>query len=160
VLALYRRLLRLYPAKYVHEYADEMVLVFRQAQQAAREQNAKRRVLFYIRELFGILTGAYRAQWRNFHWTPFRRFEMRSEFRFSRVTVAVMTALLAFVVLTIDYVRDIAANAGSQPTIGILHIPSLSRVLFFLVYGLFTMCIYGSIGYGVILALRKAGLRK
>jgi len=83
---------------------------------------------------------------------------MRSEFRFSRVTIAVMTALLAFVMLAIDHVRYIASNG--DPTSGILHIPSLSRMLFFLVYGLFTMCIYGSIGYGVLIALRKLGLRK
>jgi len=158
MVALYRILLRLYPAGYFHEYADEMVHVFSQAKDAARKQNVQRRVVFCVRELSGVFAGAFRAQYRNFHWTPFRRFEMRSDFRFSPVTIAVMTALLAFVILAIDHVRYIASNG--DPTSGIIHISSLSRVLFFLVYGLFTMCIYGSIGYGVLIALRKLGLRK
>jgi hypothetical protein len=39
-------------------------------------------------------------------------------------------------------------------------VPSLSRVVWFRVWGLFTAGIYGSIGYGVIVTLRKTGLRK
>src|SRR5215467_113846 len=132
MVALYRILMRLYPAEYFHEYVDEMAHVFSQAQDAASGQNVWRRAVFWIRELFGVLVGAFLARCRNFHWTPFRRFEMRSEFRFSRVTIAVMTALLAFVILAIDQIRIISTYGDSAAgmNVGILHIPSLSRVFF------------------------------
>jgi hypothetical protein len=153
---LYRRLLRLYPAEYFREYADEMVSVFRQAQEAAHGQNVQRRALFCIRELAGVLAGAYRAQCGAFQWTRFRRFEMRSEFRFSRVTIALMTFVLVFVLMAIDAARDIAVGHA----VSVVHMPSLSRVFWFLGFGLFAGSIYGAIGYGVLIALRKTGLRK
>jgi hypothetical protein len=156
MLALYRRLIRLYPAAYVREYGDEMVYVFRQAQDAARQQSLQRRAQFWMRELCGVLTGAYRAQWRHFPRSLFRRFDMQSDFRFPRPAVAAMTALLAFVLYAIEKTRHLASTApGAFDPLW-----SPWTVLARLAYAVFVACFFGSIGYGVILALRKAGIRK
>jgi hypothetical protein len=110
MLALYRRLIRLYPAAYVREYGDEMVYVFRQAQDDARQQSLQRRARFWMRELFGVLTGAYHARCCDFPRSLFRRFGMQSDFRFPRPAVAAMTALLVFVSYTIEKVRHTATT--------------------------------------------------
>ena len=156
MLALYRRLIRLYPAAYVCEYGDEMVYVFRQAQDAALQQSLQRRAWFWLRELYGLLAGAYRAQCCDFRRSLFRRLDMRSDFRFPRPAVAVMTALLVFVMFEIEKTRHIATTLpGAFDPLW-----SPWAVLGRLAFGVFAMCIYGAIGYGVILALRRTGIRK
>ena len=156
MLTLYRRLMRLYPAAYVREYGDEMVYVFRQAQDAVRQQSLQRRARFWMRELYGLLAGAYCAQCGDFPRSLFRRYDMQSDFRFPRPAVAVMTALLAFVMFAIEKMRHIATTPP-----GVFDpLWSPWAVLGRLAFGVFAMCIYGAIGYGVILALRKAGIRK
>jgi len=154
--AFYRRLLRLYPAAYLREYGDEMVYVFRQVREDARQQDLRRRMRFWIRELSGLLAGAYRVQFTDFHRNLSRRFDMQSDFRFPRPAVAVMTALLAFVMFAIEKMRHIATT----PPGAFDPLWSPWSVLGRLAFGVFAMCIYGAIGYGVILALRKAGIRK
>src|SRR5580704_5950515 len=88
---VYRALLRLYPSGYIREYGEEMLSVFCRAQEAARRRGLKAQVIFLFREVLGVLTGAQHTQLHYYDWSPFRRFHMRSDFRFPRTTQVLMT---------------------------------------------------------------------
>ena len=163
MLGLYRRLLRLYPSEYFREYADEMSAVFHEAHEAARRQSIKVRALFWMRELSGVVAGAGRAQFLQSDWYLFRRLKMRSEFRFPRTAIVLMSVVLGVVVIAIKTLRGIAVSYPGHVELRF----SFSPLAALLVGGLLTISIHESIGYAVIKALRwvikalrRTGLRK
>jgi hypothetical protein len=63
--ALYRSLLRLYPRRHRSVFASEMLDVFRQAQADAANRSISWCMVFYMREIAGLLGGAARERLRN-----------------------------------------------------------------------------------------------
>jgi hypothetical protein len=156
MLALYRWLLRLYPAAYFREYAGEMTWVFRQAEQAASAKHSRARVWFGIRELGGVVKGALRERiFGDAGWKLSRRSDMRPEFRFPRSTVILMWVILAGVVLAINKAKAVVAmNEGLRPEIVAFWHP-----LFWLYPFAVVVAIVGAV-WGILFALRRTGMHR
>jgi hypothetical protein len=113
MVAAYRGLLRLYSPRYRSNFGDEMITVFVQARADAVAQPRANLVLFYFRELKGLLLGALRERlWLETTPMPRRR-EMSSEFRFPRSTVVLMWLILGGVLLAIHKAHSIAGGPAS-----------------------------------------------
>jgi hypothetical protein len=149
MLALYRRLLRLYPAGYYREYGDEMAGVFRQAQEAARHRSVSGRALFCLREISGALAGALREHFRQVHGNSLRRLDMRS-FRFPRSAIVLMSVILGMVVVTIEKMKDIHSTAPIVTWRFLLRIPVCLLPFFIL----------AAISYAILFALRQTGVQR
>jgi hypothetical protein len=155
MLTLYRWFLYLYPSSYRHEFAEEMVSVFHDAQTEADSAGFAYRTSFQIRETFGLLAGATREHFNimsgNDRSISFRRFGMRSEFRFPRSTVFLMSVIFAGVLLAMEKANSIqvkygAANGSIWP----------STPWFFARAFLIT-CAAALAGWGILYALKRTG---
>jgi hypothetical protein len=110
--ALYRSLLRLYPADYFNDYAEEMTVVFCEAHNAVRHCNFLSRTFFVIREIQGVVSGAL---WEHVcGCSLFGRYEVQTEFRFPRSTIALMFVILAAVGFAIDKGRSVQLQYGGK----------------------------------------------
>jgi hypothetical protein len=158
MLTLYRCLLYAYPNAYRREYAAEMIAVFSEAKHALRNEQLSQRLSFWARELTGLLCGALREQLYallgTHSWIPFRRFDMRPEFRFPRSTVFLMTLVLAGVVLAIEKATNIELKYGG--TLGTVW-PALP--MFFLLM-LLTMSALAASVWALMFALRRTGMHR
>lgn len=120
MLSFYRWLLYLYPPVYRHEFADEMVSVFRDAQADVTAGSIKQRISFRVREALGLLAGAVREHIRiitgNDRPISFRGFAVRREFRFPRSRVLLMSIIFAFVILGMEkaHTIQVAYAAGAD----------------------------------------------
>jgi hypothetical protein len=158
MLSFYRSLLYLYPRLYRHEYADEMVSVFRDAHGDVSMGKFKERVSFGVRETLGLLAGAVRERIRMItgsdRWISSRRFDMHPEFRFPRSTVFLMAIIFAGVIIAMQKANIIqmkyAAGAGSIW-------PSLPWFLGFTF--LFT-CLGAVVVLGILFALGRTGVQR
>jgi hypothetical protein len=113
MLRLYRLLLSLYPASHRGEYGEEMTAVFLAASADRRTQPYALRAAFYLREITGLLRGAFHEHLRlrsQPGWFPPRRFAMRSQFRFPKSTSALMSVILAGVILAIEKGKAVQAS--------------------------------------------------
>jgi len=155
MLAFYRWLLYLYPSLYRREFADEMLLVFRDAHADASAAGFAERICFRVRETCGLLAGAVRE---HLHITrvsgpviSFTRFDMRPEFRFPRSTVFLMSLIFGGVILAMEKANTIMVKyAGGEGSIW----PSLPWFLGFTV--LFTFA--GALAVrGILFALGRTG---
>jgi hypothetical protein len=150
MLALYRRLLRLYPDSYFREYGEEMASVFGQAQEETRHRGLSARILFCLREVFGVLAGAVREQFRYVHRNSLRRPDMRS-FRFPRTTIFLMLVILAMIIVAIDK----AHLQYSEPITLIIWDHFLGLLL-----NVFAFSAVGAISYAILFALRQTGVQR
>ncbi len=159
MLTLYRCLLRLYPLAYRTDYADEMMSVFHQARDAAANSTISARMVFYARETAGLLGGALREQSRSIlgsdNWIPFRRFDMRPEFRFPRSTVFLMSVILAGVLLTIERAKGIQLKYGSASDVAMW--PGMAWAFAIL---LLMVAVTAVIVWGVLFALHRTGMQR
>jgi hypothetical protein len=168
MLALYRSLLRLYPAPYRQQFAEEMIAVFRDIDADAHNKGSVTTAKLYLREISGLFRGAIAEHARRIlgNHIPFpissRRFTMRSSssFRFPTSTSFLMTVILAGIVLAIqkaEAIRDVLpadiAPAGPMwaPHVGILATIALT---FLGVY------MAGAVGWVVLFALRRSGMHR
>lgn len=166
MLALYRSLLRLYPAPYRQTFAEEMIAVFRDVDAEAHQKGIAATAKFYLREISGLFRGAIAEHARRVLGShiPFllstRRFTMRSGFRFPKSTSFLMTVILAGIVLAIQKAEairaalpDDIAPAGPMwaPHVGILTTIALT---FLAVY------IAGAVGWVILFALRRSGVHR
>jgi hypothetical protein len=150
---LYRYLLRLYPADYFNEYVDEMTVVFSEAHNAVRDSGFRARTLFLIREIRGLLSEVLRL--RLCGYGQLGRYEMQTEFRFPRSTIALMLVILAAVGFAIEKGRSVQLQYGGRHIL----IPVLSLAWrFVLVFGL--MCVFAAVGYAVLATLRRSGVHR
>ena len=155
MLAFYRWLLYLYPSLYRREFANEMLLVFRDAHADAGAGSFAERICFHVRETCGLLAGAVREH-LNFtsisgSLISFTRFDMRSEFRFPRSTVFLMSLIFGGVILAMEKANTIMVKyAGGEGSIW----PSLPWFLVFTV--IFTFA--GALAVrGILFALGRTG---
>lgn len=116
MISLYRCLLYLYPSAYRYEYAEEMTVVFREAQTETRKKGIVQQGMFCAREVAGLVFGALRERLRSSTGLspealfPSRRFTMHSEFRFPKATAFLMVVILAGVALAIEKAEAIQVS--------------------------------------------------
>ena len=164
MLRLYERLLRLYPASYRQQFADEMLMLFSQLQCENNAHTSLSRGIFYLREIAGVLGGAARERCRTLPRRNLPLFEggfmMRDGFRFPKTTAVLMTLILAGIVVAIQKGEAIQASmAASNSQIGPAQ-PVHSVLLSSIVSFLLIFYAAGSIGWIVLLALRKFGVHR
>ena len=155
---LYRWLLYLYPSLYRREFRDEMVSVFRDAHAEASAGSVKGRISFRVREILGLLAGALREHIRiitgNSQLISFRGFDVRTEFRFPRSTVFLMSIIFGGVIVVMEKANTImvkyAAGVGSIW-------PSLP---WFLGFTLLFTCAAAIVGWGILFALGRTGTHR
>jgi hypothetical protein len=150
VLTVYCWLLCLYPGSYRDEFAQEMTSVFREARSQLPPAVAAR-ISFYRREFCGLLSGALGAHFDRLFGPaiPFRRFDMKPQYRFPRSTVFLMVVIFAGVVLTIAKASSIAGDTSGSVW------PSLVSVLAFM---LLTMCTAAAVVWGILHILERSGV--
>ena len=158
MLCLYKRLLRLYPAPYRQQFADEMLSLFNQLQCESSIQTRPRRGLFYVREIAGVLRGAARERCSVLRGQDVGLFKgefmMHDGFRFPKTTAVLMALILAGIVVAIQKGEAIQASLpASNPQIGPIqpHSEMLSSIVSFLLI----FYAAGAVGWIILLALRK-----
>ena len=162
MLAVYRTLLRLYPAEHRQMFGGEMLMVLAEEVSGASNRRVMARIRIFAREASGLLLGAAREHLGTLvgihdGWAlATGRFEMRNGFRFPKSTILFMTLILAGVLLAIKRGEDIAAcfppaNAQSGP-IQLAHstVPPIA-ILVVLFYA------FGLVGGALLVALRRSG---
>jgi hypothetical protein len=163
MLALYRRLLRLYPPAYRCEYGDEMLAVFLDAQADVWNQGVPARAAFCLREIVGLLRGMlYERVHALFgsHLLAPRRFAMRSEFRFPKSATILMFLILAGVVIAIEKAASIAASIPyTNPQLPPIHaapptFAPATALTFAVVYAV------AIVAWIVLFALRRSGVHR
>ena len=154
MLTLYNFLLYLYPASYRREFAEEMTAVFCDARCAPAPGRAGR-IGFYAREIRGLLTGALGEHLRRLlgPGVPFRRFDMRPQFRFPRSTVFLMLVIFAGVVLTIARASEIVQHYSAVGSVW----PALLSVLILMPVG---MGVIAAIGWTLLHSVRRTGVHR
>ena len=166
MLAVYRTLLHLYPARYRSEFGDEMLDVLSEVLREIRNKSAMRRFLFAVREAGGLLGGALHEHLRSITGScdngifSFRRLAMKSEFRFPKTTVGLMVVILAAVTLAIEKAKAISASvAHGNPPVG--HIErSQMTILPSLLEAMLGAVVVGVIGWAILFALRRSGVQQ
>ncbi|HTW58207.1 MAG TPA: hypothetical protein VMD99_08755 [Terriglobales bacterium] len=158
MLSFYQCLLYLYPATYRHEFAEEMLSVFRDARRDVSSEARARRIGFYARETWGMFSGALRERVAIFTggYRPisFARFDMRLEFRFPRATVVLMSIIFAGVILAMrDADRIQVKYGGGDWSIW----PSLP---WFLGIAFLLTCALAVAVVAVLFALRRTGAHR
>lgn len=166
MLNVYRQLLRLYPAAYRREFADEMLAVIEDARCEAVHEKFIRRAVLNVREVLGLIAGALTehlriADWRDFKFPfPRKEFIMRNGFRFPKSTVVFMMLILGGVLMAIKKGGDIARSlpdvnpqiAPIQPSHWALLPPVVLLWMFF--------CALGLVGWGIVFALKRSGMHR
>ena len=169
MLALYRSLLHLYPGAYRSEYGDEMVQVLSEVQAEARTRSALARVISGVREAGGLLYGALREHFLSITGSHERRrfsfmflsgrFAMRSEFRFPKATVALMTVILAAVIFTIEKAKAISASVP-RASLPVGPIQAQFTIVPTLLVVLIGTAVAGVIGWAILFALHRSGVHQ
>ena len=166
MLAFYQLLLNLYPASYRDEYQQEMLSVLVQLNERSSQQSWPERFLLAARESAGLLRGALQEHFYAFTGSnpldvfPNRRILMRSEFRFPKTTVTLMTIILVAIIVAIEKAKAISESIppGSTP-VGPIRPDYVGVVPAFLI-ALASACVMGLIGWAVLFALRRSGIHR
>jgi hypothetical protein len=167
MLTVYRKLLRLYPAEHRELFGEEMLAVLREESGDHAQKKLLARGRFFAREITGLVNGALYERFRLFLRIQdglslaTGRFNMRNGFRFPKTTIVFMTLILACVVTAIKKGEDIAASVPNvDPPLPIQIQPVHSILLGGL--PLFFAFFYaaGLIGWGIMFAVRRAGVHR
>jgi len=166
MLALFRTLLHLYPAAYRQEYGAEMLAVLREVQAEVRTKGPLHRATSLACEVRGLLQGALKEHLRTvyspqrFHVFPSRRITMRSEFRFPKATVALMTLILLAIIAAIEKAKAISQSVTPSSTpVGPIHPPYVSIVPTFLI-ALAGVGVCGALVWAALFALHRSGTQR
>jgi hypothetical protein len=149
MLHLYRFLLRLYPARLVEEFGEEMAAVLYELHRGSRTEVFAARWWSGLREVTGLLSGALREQLdernRNLSGGTMR------SFRFPRWTLVMMILIFCAVNTAIEKGRLASVQLSGGPASS--HwwtLPGVFMFVFALLAGV------GLAGYGVLLVFRGA----
>ena len=163
--AVYRTLVRLYPAEHRQIFGGEMLTVLAEEGFEASNRRLTARIRLFAREASGLLVGAAREHFRvlvesqpglSLRTLSLRtgRFEMRNGFRFPKSTIVFMTLILAGVILAIKRGEDIAlAFPRVNPQAGPIPLAHSTASLAIFV-GLFY--VFGLVGGAILVALRRS----
>ena len=157
MLSLYRWLLYLYPSRYRREYQDEMISVFRDAHDDTSAGSFKGRISFRVREILGLIAGAVREHicvcTGSSQMISLRGFDMRSEFRFPRSTVFLMSVIFGGVIVVMEKANTIMLKYAGVGSIW----PSLP---WFLGLTLLFTCAGAVVVWGILFALGRTGIQR
>jgi len=167
MLAVYQRLLRLYPAEHRKFFGEEMLAVLREESDENADKRLFTRSRFFVREIAGLVTGALREHFRV--WLEIQeelsfvtgRVAMRNGFRFPKTTIVFMTLILACVVTAIKRGEDIAASVPNVNPPLPIHIQPVHSILLGgipLLFAFFYAA--GLIGWAILFALRRSGVHR
>jgi hypothetical protein len=149
MLHLYRFLLRLYPARLVEEFGEEMASVLHELHRGSRSDMFAARWWFGMHEVTGLLSGALREQLyernRNLSGGTMR------SFRFPRWSLFMMILIFCAVNTAIEKGRLAAVQLSGGPSSS--HWWTLPGVFTFVFAFL---AVVGLAGYGVLLVFRGA----
>lgn len=166
MLALYRALLRLYPAAYRCEFGDEMVEALAEVEGEIRKKNAMKQIFFAMQEAGGLLSGALHEHLRSITGSnvngifSVRRFVMKSEFRFPKATVGLMMAILGVVIWAIEKAKAISASIPhANPAVGPIR-PEQFAFGQTLLAVLIWAAVAGALGWAILFALRRTGVQQ
>ena len=164
--SLFRSLLYLYPAAYRQQYGEEMMDVLLEVKSEQRRKGPMTLAVTYFREAGGLLQGALQEHTRKvlFHqgFPNFssRRLTMRSEFRFPKSTVTLMTIILLALALTIDKAKSIQASVPPQDTyVGPIQTEHFTIVGTFLIV-FASACVLGAILWAVLFLMNRSGMQR
>jgi hypothetical protein len=118
--AAYRFLLRLYPPLHREKFADEMLVVFSQAEADVSSEGIPTQAAFYLRETLGLAAGALREQVRSIGPYSCRHEQgkmggtmiLQTRYRFPRSATATMTLVLVIVVGMIAKIQGVSHFYG------------------------------------------------
>ena len=166
MLTVFRTLLRLYPSAYREEFAEEMLIVLSEVHADRQSRSPLARAIYFVRESAGLLSGALQEHSRSLLGSfgtsiiPSRRLTMRSEFRFPRATVVLMSIILAAILFVMDQARAIQAS-GPYPIPRVGPLRSADFSLFIpLLLALGAACAVGALGWGILYALHRSGIHR
>jgi hypothetical protein len=162
MLTLFRWLLRLYPPAYRLEFGDEMMSVLTEVELEEHTKRVPVRTISRIREAGGLLCGAMQEHLRSYGSLTFseRRLAMRSEFRFPKAAVLLMTIILGAILVAIDRARAIQASVPyANPHVGPIKSSGIT-VLPTLLVVLLGACFAGVLGWAVVFALHRSGTHR
>ena len=158
MLSFYRWLLYLYPSSFRCEFADEMLTVFRDTQSDISAGSIAERICFRVRETCGLVAGAVHEHIRvvngGYQSISFTRFDMRTEFRFPRSTVFLMSIIFGGVILAMEKANTIQVKYGEGAGSIWPSLPGFLVLMF-----LFT-CVMCAARLGILFALRRTGAHR
>jgi hypothetical protein len=167
MLAVYRKLLRLYPAEHQEMFAEEMMAVLSQECDETAQRTLFVRGQFFLREITGLLRGALRERFRVLFEIQDElsfatgRFAMRNGFRFPKTTIVFMALILGGVLTAIKKGQDIASSVPDVNPPLPVHIQSVHSILLGgmpLFFAFFYAA--GLIGWAILFALRRSGVHR
>lgn len=165
MLSFFRYLLHLYPASHRREYGDEMLGVLIEVHAEVRQKSSPARVVSYAREAGGLMRGAMRERARtivfplDFRVYPQRRLAMRSEYKFPKATVGLMTVILGVVLVAIEKAKAISASvAPTSEAVGPIQPMHFSVVSALALLGV--LSVGGAIVWLVLFALHRSGTQR
>ena len=166
MLAIYRQLLRLYPAAHRRQFGEEMLAVFVDVRAEIARKNLLSQTIFFVRETLGLIGGVCGEHMRR--WLgpdsgfplPARSLVMRNGFRFPKTTAVLMALILCGVVIAIKRGEEIAmslphVNSPIQP-IQPAHSTMLTGIAFFWIF----FYSVGLVGWVILFALRRSGVHR
>jgi len=166
MLSLCRWLLRLYPPEHRLEYGEEMMRVLSDIEAHVQNKGVRAGAASTVHEVAGLLYGAIREHLRAITGSRAnlaiygRRVTMRSEFRFPKAAVVLMTIILVAILVVIEQAKSIQASipyanphVGPIKEVGINVFPLLLLVLL-------GACAAATIGWAVVFALHRSGTHR
>jgi hypothetical protein len=166
MLLLLRSLLSLYPSAYRDEYGEEMMTVLAEVQADIRSKGPMIRAVACAHEAAGLLRGALEEHVQSFLFpqrcSPYlqRRFSMRSEFRFPKATVTLMTMILVAVIMTIVKATAIEDSVPSaNPAVGPIH-PAQFTIVSTLLVIMAAVSVAGALVWAILFALNRSGIQR
>jgi hypothetical protein len=163
--SLYRSLLYLYPPTFRDEYGEEMLAVLSEVDKETRKKSLFIRVARGAHEAGGLFYGALhehaRAVLGDYRGEMFssRRIRMRSEFRFPKAALTLMTIILVAVIMVIEKAKAIQESVTSQgPAVGPIR-PDVTVLPTFAIV-LVSACVAAAIGWAILFALRRSGVQR
>jgi hypothetical protein len=147
MMRLYRFLLRLYPARLVDEFEEEITAVLTDLQSGIRSEGIAVRLRFVLREVSGLLTGAVREHLdirnRNLSGGSMRYF------RFPRWTIVMMVLMFCAVNTAIEKGRLASVQLlGGQGTSHWWALPGVFLSVFAF------LAVVGCVGYCILHVVR------
>jgi hypothetical protein len=162
----FRSLLYLYPAAFREEYGEEMMTVLSAVKLEIQRKGSLARAFWYAHEAGGLVCGAMQEHSRSlfaperFPTFPQRRLTMRSEFRFPKATVTLMTIILAAVMYTIEKAKAISESIPqANPPVGPIQPEQFTIVTTFLVV-MAGVCGAAALVWAVLFALKRSGTQR
>lgn len=129
MISIFRCLLKLYPSAHRHEFAEEMLGVFAEAEREHKDKAMCERAIFYAREVLGLAGGAVREQFHEIDLCRQQRLKMggnmvlQMKYRFPRSATLMMTFVLVIVVGMIVKIQGVSHFYGKTISGELPHVP-------------------------------------